>query len=343
MLVSNFHFSLPKEFIADAPMRPRDAARLLQVTSPYQDKHIYDLPDLLNPHDILVFNDTKVLPVRLQVIQGGRHVEVTLHKQLEGNCWKAFAKPARKLHVGSVAEIGEGFSAVVLEKQGGEVILEFSVGGSLFFEKLLAHGIMPLPPYIKRGREGLKEDFDDYQTVFAKHEGAVAAPTAGLHFTDRLLKAIDDKGIASTYVTLHVGAGTFLPVKVEDTKDHVMHTEYGMVSQDACSKIREAKEKGGKVVAVGTTALRALESAARQQKTIQPFAGETNLFITPGYQFNVVDKLLTNFHLPGSTLFMLVSAFSGLTEMKQAYAYAMEQRYRFYSFGDACFLERKRP
>lgn len=341
MLVSDFYFDLPKEYIANSPIRPRDAAKLLCVAKDYQHKHVYHLPELLGAHDLLVFNDTKVLPVRLQLLQEGRHIEVTLHKQITSHKWKAFAKPARKLHIGKPVEISSDFSATVLTKEEGEVTLEFNLGGAAFLEKLYEYGTMPLPPYIKRERRGLKQDFSDYQTVFAKHEGSVAAPTAGLHFTDELLTALDSKGIKRIYVTLHVGAGTFLPVKVTDTKDHVMHSEYAVINQETCNKIIETKRQGGKVIAVGTTALRVLESAAITKNNIAPFAAETNLFITPGYEFKIVDRLLTNFHLPGSTLFMLVSAFSGLNKMKEAYALAIKNNYRFYSFGDACLLERE--
>lgn len=339
MRVSDFYFELPAASIATTPVYPRDSAKLLVVSDGLHDKHISDLPDLLEPNDLLVFNDTKVLPVRLTVLQEGRKVEVTLHKELHSGCWKAFVKPARKLHVGILAQVAEDLSAMVLDKTEGEVTLEFNCRGDEFFQKLSAYGAMPLPPYIKRKEGVRKEDFQDYQTIFAKHNGAVAAPTAGLHFTPELLEALHKKGIAYTYVTLHVGAGTFLPIKVDQIKDHIMHTEYGVVTQEACDAIAATKERGGKIVAVGTTSLRILEAAAMHHGTLAPFSGETDIFITPGYRFKTIDRLLTNFHLPESTLLMLVSSLVGLPKIKEAYAHAISSGYRFYSFGDACLLD----
>lgn len=338
MRVSDFHFDLPLTSIATEPLYPRDRARLLVVSDHLSDKHIADLPELLNPGDLLVFNDTKVLPVRLNIFQDGRKIEVTLHKELKSGCWKAFAKPARKLRTGMPAQVAEDFTVMVLDKTEGEVTLEFNCQGDVFFQKLSAYGSMPLPPYIKR-KEGLREkDLDDYQTIFARHDGAVAAPTAGLHFTPALFDALAAKAIAHTFVTLHVGAGTFLPVKVEEIKDHLMHREYGVVGKSACDMISATRARGGKVIAVGTTSLRILEAAAMHHGRLAPFEGETDIFITPGYQISTVDRLLTNFHLPESTLLMLVSALIGLKRVKEVYTYAIKKNYRFYSFGDACLL-----
>lgn len=271
-------------------------------------------------------------------------MEVTLHKRVSPNCWHAFAKPAKKLRLGETFVVSEDLWAEVTEKrEAGEVALTFNRTGDDLFAALHVHGLMPLPPYIKRdgdNTETVAADKSDYQTIFAAHEGAVAAPTASLHFTDRLIDALKAMGIRFETVTLHVGAGTFLPVKVDDTNDHVMHSEIGILSAETANRLTTAKAAGQRVIAVGTTALRLLESAARNGSGIAPFDGETDLFITPGFDFKAVDVLLTNFHLPRSTLFMLVSAFAGLDRMKAAYAHAAAARYRFYSYGDCCLLER---
>ncbi|PIR38891.1 MAG: tRNA preQ1(34) S-adenosylmethionine ribosyltransferase-isomerase QueA [Alphaproteobacteria bacterium CG11_big_fil_rev_8_21_14_0_20_39_49] len=340
MLVSDFNFDLPKELIADKPKFPRDTSRLLVVGNQLTDKRFSDIIDLLNPNDVLVFNDTKVIPARLLGNRTGAKVEVTLHKNESDGVWKVFAKPAKKLKVGDIFSVADDFCATVLDKNEGEVTLQFSTNGEEFFDKLNKYGQMPLPPYIDRKDGMLNSDIKDYQTVYAKNKGAVAAPTAGLHFTEELLRKIDKKGVKRVFTTLHVGAGTFLPVKVDDTKDHKMHSEFGIVTKDAANAINESRKSGGRVICVGTTSLRILESVADDEGNLSEFEGETDIFITPGYKFKIADCLLTNFHIPKSTLFMLVSAFSGLERMQDAYRHAISQKYRFYSYGDACFLNR---
>lgn len=347
-----FDFDLPRELIAQHPVSPRHAARLLSVADRLSDHTMIDLPELLSPGDILVFNDTRVVPARLTGRRGMAKVEVTLHKgdgdreagQLDANApaqWRVFARPARKLRVGECIDFAEDFFAIVVAKgEAGEVTLRFNVEGTDLLERLNRHGIMPLPPYIQRGAEGEKQDKSDYQTIFAANDGAVAAPTAGLHYTPELLAALDAKGVKRTTLTLHVGAGTFLPVKVEDTRDHKMHSETGLLTAEIAEIINAARADGGRVIAVGTTALRLLESAADKDGILRPFAGDTDIFITPGYRFKIVDLLLTNFHLPRSTLFMLVSAFAGLERMKMAYEHAKAGGYRFYSYGDCSLLQR---
>lgn len=341
MLVSEFTFELPRELIATSPAKPRDSARLLVVGDEMKDLSVKDIPSFLSRGDIMVFNDTRVIHARLFGKKDTASVQVTLHKNVSDGVWRAFAKPARKLSVGDIFKVSDDFCADVLEKNEGEVTLEFNVNGAEFFTLLDKYGVPPLPPYIERaGKQPTNSDFEDYQTIYAKNMGAVAAPTAGLHFTDNLLKEIDSKGVSREFITLHVGAGTFLPMKVADTKDHIMHSEYGIISQESADKINAAKAAGNKVIAVGTTSLRLLESATGDDGIVRPFAGETDIFITPGYKFKIVDILITNFHLPESTLFMLVSAFSGLDKMREAYRHAIEKQYRFYSYGDACLLQR---
>lgn len=343
MKVELFDFDLPQGCIAQNPATPRDAARLLVVPAAgaLEDRTVLDLPGFLRQGDVVVFNDTRVIPARLAGRVGEGGVEVTLHKQDAPDTWRAFARPGKKLKEGGQVNFADGLSAQVAAKgEGGEVTLRFNVSGAELMAAIEAHGVMPLPPYIKRPKAGLAEDRDDYQTLFAKRPGAVAAPTAGLHFTPRLLAAIEARGVQTARVTLHVGAGTFLPVKVDDTEDHVMHSEWGEVSAETASAINGARARGGRVVAVGTTSLRVLESAASEDGQVGPFCAETAIFITPGYRFRAVDALMTNFHLPKSTLFMLISAFAGLERMKQAYAHAIASGYRFYSYGDACLLER---
>jgi S-adenosylmethionine:tRNA ribosyltransferase-isomerase len=289
----------------------------------------------------MVFNDTRVIPARLFGRRGQAGVEVTLHERLGPDRWKVFARPAKKLRPGDRVDFAEGFAAVVEAKgEAGEVILAFDRAGDALMAALAAHGRMPLPPYIRHG-EADDADRADYQTVYARTEGAVAAPTAGLHFTPELLAALDAVGVERHTITLHVGAGTFLPVKVDDTADHRMHAERGVVTADVASAINAARAAGRRIVAVGTTATRLLESAATPDGTLAPFDGATDIFITPGYRFRLVDVLLTNFHLPRSTLFMLVSAFCGLDRMKRAYAHAVAAGYRFYSYGDCCLLHRE--
>jgi S-adenosylmethionine:tRNA ribosyltransferase-isomerase len=309
----------------------------------------------LQPGDVLVLNDTKVIPAALTGTRNRNGntatIDVNLHKRIGRATWKAFARPAKRLQIGDEIVFGKGKNACVLgaldatvtEKgEAGEVTLAFDLAGLDLEQAIEARGAMPLPPYIAARRPADVQDRDDYQTVFAAQSGAVAAPTAGLHFTDELLARLQEKGIAQRFVTLHVGAGTFLPVKSDDTSEHKMHAEWGEVSLETADFLNEARSRGGRIVAVGTTSLRLLESAVTQQGEIQPFSGETDIFITPGRAIYAVDLLLTNFHLPRSTLFMLVSAFSGLPEMKRAYAHAIEQGYRFYSYGDACLLHRSR-
>ncbi len=356
MRVDLFDFDLPPERIALRPAEPRDAARLLVVrpdgTPELEDRIVRDLPDLLRPRDVLVFNDTRVIPARLRGRRIGRgdsepKIEATLHRRLDGSRWKAFVKPARRLDPGDTIRFGaEGrvcllgmLDALVEDKgEGGEVTLSFSFHGAVLDEAIAQVGEMPLPPYIAARRPADERDLSDYQTMFASEEGAVAAPTAGLHFTPGLMDALDGRGIGKALVTLHVGAGTFLPVKADVTEEHRMHSEAGHIAPETAERLNRARAEGGRIVAVGTTSLRLLESAAREDGTIGPFADATNIFITPGYRFRAVDVLMTNFHLPRSTLFMLVSAFSGLETMKRAYGHAIESGYRFYSYGDACLL-----
>lgn len=351
MRVSDFDFDLPEKLIALHPAEPRDSARLL-VVDPGQgltDRHIPDLLTLLRAGDVLVVNDTRVLPAELRGmrIRAGNRASVSfnLHKRVDAHTWRAFARPAKRLHVLDDLELGNGFgdpmrARVTGKGETGEVTLEFELGGAQLDEAIKSHGAMPLPPYIgaKRGVE--ERDKVDYQTVYAAEDGAVAAPTAGLHFTEKLLQQLADIGVTLERVTLHVGAGTFLPMKVDDTDDHVMHAEWGEIDQATVERIRAKKALGGRVVAVGTTSLRLLETAARKTGRLEPFIGDTDIFITPGFRFRAVDVLMTNFHLPKSTLFMLVSAFSGMPAMKAAYEHAIREGYRFYSYGDSSLLFR---
>lgn len=343
MRVDLFDFDLPPERIAYAPAVPRDSARLLHVSESLRDLQVRDLPSLLNPGDVLVMNNSRVIPARLFAEVNGRKIEVLLHQPVDNNAahavWTAFAKPARKLKEAMQLTFAEDFSARVEGRtEDGQVILSFPYDAPRLFAKLHAHGHMPLPPYIARA--DAPADKEQYQTVYAAQDGSVAAPTAGLHFTPELLDALRTCDVITAFVTLHVGAGTFQPVKVEDTDDHVMHREWIEVSAEAAEIINRARAKGGKVVAVGTTSLRILESVAAEDGTIAPFSGETGIFITPGYRFKIVDRLMTNFHLPKSSLFMLVSAFVGLERMHAAYAHAIAAHYRFYSYGDTSLLER---
>jgi len=350
-----FDFDLPPERIALRPARPRDAARLLVVRPgiPLEDRVVRDLPDLLRPGDQLVVNDTRVIPASLHGRRIGRGPETAiaanLVKRLDGSRWVAFVKPGKRLAVGDMVRFGdEGKvcflgqldAAVEAKEESGEVTLAFSFHGPVLDQAIAERGDMPLPPYIAARRAPDDEDRTDYQTLFAHDEGSVAAPTAGLHFTDELVARLNARGIGLHTVTLHVGPGTFLPVKSDNIEEHQMHAEYGMVSEATANRLNEARRAGGRIVAVGSTSLRLLESAADDSGAIRPFAGETSIFITPGYAFRAVDAMLTNFHLPRSTLFMLVAAFSGLDTMKAAYAYAVGTGYRFYSYGDACLLLR---
>ncbi len=342
MKVDGFDFDLPPEFIAQRPVVPRDASRLLVVRQSFRDLAIGDLPGLLRAGDLLVFNDTRVIPTRLAGKRGGTKMEVTLFKPVAPERWRAFARPARKLKIGERIDFADGFFATVQAKdQDGEVTLAFDRGGNDLRAALEAFGAMPLPPYIKRDTLADDHDRRDYQTVFAAKPGAVAAPTAGLHFTPELLAVLDARGIKRTTITLHVGPGTFLPVRAKDTEDHEMHPEWGEIGAATVAAVNATQAGGGRVIAVGSTSLRLLETAAEHSGRLSPFSGETDIFITPGYRFRVVDLLLTNFHLPRSTLFMLVAAFAGLETMKRAYEHAKRADYRFYSYGDSCLLEHK--
>lgn len=342
MKTAEFDFQLPPDRIAERPVSPRDAARLLVVLDDeLRDLTVRDLPSLLRAGDVLVYNDTRVLPARLRGRRGEVRIEVTLHRQDAPDRWRAFARPAKRLRRGDSVVFADGFVAEVTEKaDAGEVVLRFNRSGADLIAALEVHGEMPLPPYIRRDAGADSRDRADYQTMFAAVEGAVAAPTAGLHFTPELMVAIRARGVATEPLTLHVGAGTFLPVKVEDVQDHRMHAEYGEITAATADAVNRARTAGGRIVAVGSTVLRLLESAADVDGTVRPFAGETDIFITPGYRFRVVDVLLTNFHLPRSTLFMLVCAFAGSDRMKAAYAHAIAAGYRFYSYGDATLLRR---
>jgi S-adenosylmethionine:tRNA ribosyltransferase-isomerase len=350
-----FDFVLPADCIALRPVSPRDSARMLIVEpgAAIGDRHVSDLPMLLRSGDQLVVNDTKVISAQLKGRRIGRETEpkidATLIKRLDGSRWQALVKPARKLSPGDMVRFGNegkvcllGHLDAEVEHKGedGEVTLSFSFHGPALDSAIADLGDPPLPPYIASRRAPDARDSADYQTMFAAREGAVAAPTAGLHFTPALEAGLQQRGVRIHRITLHVGAGTFLPVKAEDTSGHKMHAEWGTVSGEIAEALNAARARGGRIVAVGTTSLRLLESAAAEDGTIAPFSGETSIFITPGYRFRAVDILMTNFHLPRSTLFMLVSAFSGLETMKQAYAHAISSGYRFYSYGDACLLFR---
>lgn len=340
--IEAFDFTLPRERIALRPAQPRDAARLLRVGRDRLTDHVVrDLPDLLRPGDLLVLNDTKVIPARLTGWRRGAKVELTLHRQEAGDRWRAFARPARKLESGDRVEFAEAFAAEVVDKGAeGELTLRFDRAGPALLAALERHGAAPLPSYIKRTNGPDDRDRADYQTIFARAPGAVAAPTAGLHFTEELMRALEERGVRLAMLTLHVGAGSFLPVRVPDLRLHRMHGEDGVIASETASLVNETRRAGGRIVAVGSTSLRLLETAADEAGRLHRFSGETQLFVTPGCRFKLVDLLLTNFHLPRSTLFVLVAAFSGLERMRAAYAHAIEAGYRFYSYGDCCLLER---
>jgi S-adenosylmethionine:tRNA ribosyltransferase-isomerase len=345
MRVDEFDFDLPTDLIADRPAVPRDAARLLVVRDgAWRDQRVNQLPAQLRAGDLLVHNDTRVMPARLHGLRGQVRIEITLISSLDGGRWRALARPAKRLRTGDDIVFAGGFSGVVDNLHpGGQVDLILSLTGVPLANAIDRYGEMPLPPYITRLRPTDRRDREDYQTVYAARDGAVAAPTAGLHFTPRLLDAVAAAGMARAFVTLHVGPGTFLPVRVEETSAHRMQAEWGEVSAAAAVAINRTRRAGGRIVAIGTTSLRLIETAAAADGVVAPFAGETDLFIAPGYRFRAVDVLLTNFHLPRSTLFMLVSAFAGLATMRAAYAHAVAAGYLFYSYGDACLLKRAQP
>ena len=345
MRVDLFDFELPPERIALRPARPRDAARMLVVPGEggFEDRTVRELPKLLRPGDVLVFNDTRVIPAQLEGRRGEARIGATLHKRIgpelvEGRRWQAFVRNAKRLHEGDEIAFPAGVSATAEQRHpDGSWTLAFA--GEEPVEVLLERaGRMPLPPYIAGKRPADDADRADYQTIFAREDGAVAAPTAALHFTPGLLAALDEAGIARETLTLHVGAGTFLPVKADDTDAHTMHAEWGRIEPETADRLNAARATGGRLIAVGTTSLRLLESAAGENGTIRPFAGDTAIFITPGYRFRAIDGLMTNFHLPRSTLFMLVGALMGLDRMQAAYAHAIAEEYRFYSYGDSSLL-----
>ena len=349
MKLDAFDYSLPAEKIATKPADPRESARLLDLSGDgIADRHIGDMSALLRADDVLIVNNTQVIPARLEGRRGQAKISVTLHKRESDHIWRVFAKPAKKCRIDDVIIFADDFAATVLGRgEGGDVELGFinpvNVACLTRLELdacLDRYGSMPLPPYIARPDGAVPADWRDYQTMFARHRGAVAAPTAGLHFTDNLAKAISATGARILPVTLHVGAGTFLPVTADDIKNHKMHSEWGQISAETATAIAEARAQGGRVIAVGTTSLRILEACYQQHGAVIEFAGETDIFITPGYEFGVIDALLTNFHLPKSTLLMLVSAFAGMQKIAMAYRHAIANDYRFFSYGDACFMTR---
>ena len=356
MKVDIFDYNLPKELIASQPVYPRHSSKLLDLTEDghMTDRNFYDLADILQKGDILVCNNTKVIPARLYGQRGEAKVEITLYHPVDGLTWWSFIKNSKRLSAGdtinfytdTISVKDSAFSAEVLSKDSQDgVLLKFKCPNSSMDELLRQYGYMPLPPYIKRERPQHDQnwyrfdDLENYQTIYAKQEGAVAAPTAGLHFTDEVMQKLKDKGVKQAFITLHVGAGTFLPVKADDTENHKMHAEYGIITEETARLINETRQSGGRVIAVGTTSLRLLETSADNNGVIHPFCGETDIFITPGYKFKAIDFLITNFHLPKSTLFMLVSAVAGLDRMQKAYAHAIEKKYRFYSYGDSSILK----
>ena len=345
MLVDLFDFDLPETSIALRPAEPRDAGRMLVVHpgAPLADRTVRDLPGVLRPGDVLVFNDTRVIPARLTGVRTrpgapGQRTEVLLHLREAPARWRAFGRPAKRLSPGDLLRFGNLTAVVAQKAEAGEIVLDFDRAGAALDAAIAAEGALPLPPYIAGRRATDDRDATDYQTVYACKPGAVAAPTAGLHFSEALLADLDAAGLRRVHVTLHVGAGTFLPVKAEDTDGHRMHAEIGILDDATAGVLNAVRSAGGRIVAVGTTALRLLESAASPDGTLASFSGPTDIFITPGYRFRAVDALVTNFHLPRSTLFMLVSAFSGLETMQAAYAHAIRSGYRFYSYGDASLL-----
>ncbi|MDF1585000.1 tRNA preQ1(34) S-adenosylmethionine ribosyltransferase-isomerase QueA [Marinimicrococcus flavescens] len=342
MRVDLFDFELPPELIAQRPAEPRESARLLELAGGPAEHRVADLPDLLRPDDHLILNDTRVLPTRFFARRGNATVEVTLVERIDARSWWCLAKPGKRLRQGDAVGLAEGLAAEVAEKrEDGFVRLVFALEGLDLLAAIRRHGSMPLPPYIKRPRGGDARDLADYQTVFGRHEGSVAAPTASLHLTGPLMERLRERGIGWSFVTLHVGLGTFLPVKAEDTEAHRMHSEWWEVPEATAQRVNAARAGGGRLVAVGTTVLRTLETATDEAGVLQAGQGSTDIFITPGHRFRSAELLLTNFHLPRSTLFMLVSAFAGLERMRGAYAFAIDRGYRFFSYGDACLLHRR--
>jgi S-adenosylmethionine:tRNA ribosyltransferase-isomerase len=339
--VDLFDYELPAALVAQAPAEPRDSARLLLVGEALGEALVRDLPELLRPGDLLVLNDTRVLPTRFFGRRGEVPVELTLVEPEGEDAWWALARPGKRLRPGNRVRLAPGFSATVAGKDGeGRVRLSFALAGEELRAAIRAAGSMPLPPYIRRPRGGEAADREAYQTLFARREGSVAAPTAALHFTPDLMNRLAARGVRHAFVTLHVGLGTFAPVKAEDTDGHRMHEEWREVPEETAAAVTATRAAGGSVVAVGTTATRALESAAGEDGSVRPGAGRTSLFVTPGHRFRVVDRLLTNFHLPRSTLLMLVAAFAGLERTRAAYAHAVARGFRFFSYGDACLIDR---
>ena len=353
MRVDQFDFHLPESHIALRPAQPRDAARLLVLDGPHvtRDSSVSSLPAFLKPGDVLVFNNTKVIPAQLEGTrlrgENRASVSATLHMRIAPDQWRAFVRPGKRIAKGDRIQFGENgnacmlgsLDATVLERgEDGEALLGFDYSGDVLDDALQAAGHIPLPPYIASRRHEDERDRDDYQTIYAEHKGAVAAPTAGLHFTPELFERLDAMGVTRAFVTLHVGAGTFLPVKADDTNDHIMHAEIGHIDLQTATLINVARERGGRIIAIGTTSLRLIESAADEAGIVHSWSGPTDIFITPGYRFRAIDGLMTNFHLPRSTLFMLVSSLMGLDRMRSAYEHAIKTGYRFYSYGDASLL-----
>ena len=343
MKLSDFDYDLPPEAVASHPAEPRDAARLLDLRrDTLVDRIVSDLPDLLGQGDLMVVNNTRVIPARLEGRRGEAGISVTLHQRIAPDTWRCFAKPARKLRLGDQVEFSSILTAEVTALgEDGERTLTFTLAGDKLDQAIEAHGSIPLPPYIPRPDGPTRDDSASYQTIYARHKGAVAAPTAGLHFTPELMQRIRDKGVNMAEVTLHVGAGTFLPVKTDDVRDHRMHHEWGEITAPVAEAINRTRDEGGRIIAVGTTTLRILEACWKENGCIQEWQAETDLFIIPGFRFGVIDLLMTNFHLPKSTLMMLVSAFAGKGAIDQAYAHALKTGYRFFSYGDACLMERR--
>ncbi|MBP9792143.1 MAG: tRNA preQ1(34) S-adenosylmethionine ribosyltransferase-isomerase QueA [Rickettsiales bacterium] len=342
MQLSDFDYQLKKELIALQPLEKRDNARMLvHHNNEFLDDIVLNLDKYLNKNDLIVFNDTKVIAAKLDVLKNHSRIKIYFNEQIDASHWYAFAKPAKKLSVGDMFKIADDFSLEVIEKECSEYRIKNKVNANDdLFELLEKYGDAPLPPYIEKFHNATAQDKKSYQSVFAKNWGSVAAPTASLHFTDSLLKKISDKGVKSCFVTLHVGSGTFLPISEENIDNHKMHSEYCTISKEVADLVNHTKSNGGKVLAVGSTALRTLESAADDSGAIKTFSGKTDIFIKPGYNFKVVDMLLTNFHLPKSTLLVLVAAFIGYNNMKELYRHAIEKEYRFFSYGDSCLLNR---